>query len=358
VEPRPALRELERAILRQDTELELAVRALPQSKRRRRIAWSAVALGAAIAALAAVLVVARGGDSAPFNPGNAVAVIDARSGHVDRQIPMGINPGPIAADSESVYVVNYFDGSLRRVDARNGYAVARAMPLGTGYTALTSIADVGGTCWVAESVSRTVIRFNSFGMIDRVRLPVAAGDSADTADPLRLAVGGGRVWIVRSGVSRLVTVDAERNVVLRSAKLPAKAIDVAWGAGAVWTTSARHRGGALAKIDPRTLAIRALIPLPAVPTAVATAFGRVWVALASLDEVVAVDPRTGVVVQTATVHGGPIDLASGGGSVWVATGHGASVVELDGHTARVLRTVSLPESVRSVAVSNGKVWVA
>src|SRR5262249_22751709 len=120
IEPGPALRELEQAILRQDPALGAVAGTPPPIAPRPRRRWPVLATGVALAAaaVAAAVVSTRGHSSnvkAVAVKAHSVAVIDPKRNTVVADIPTGGYPGPLAADRSYVYVCNIGDATVSRI---------------------------------------------------------------------------------------------------------------------------------------------------------------------------------------------------------------------------------------------------
>jgi YVTN family beta-propeller protein len=122
VEPGPALRARHEAILHQDPALDASASVEPSAvggqRKRRRARWAVVGgLGAlvAAAAVAAVIVLPRGGPSITVAP-NSVAVIDPARNAVTRAITVGARPSDISAGAGGVWVANLDDDSVSKID--------------------------------------------------------------------------------------------------------------------------------------------------------------------------------------------------------------------------------------------------
>ena len=88
-------------------------------RRRRRLMYAGSALIGVLAAAVAIPVFALGqggtGSSANVAP-NSLAVIDAHSNRVVAAVPVGVLPSAVAAGAGSVWVANYGDESVSKVD--------------------------------------------------------------------------------------------------------------------------------------------------------------------------------------------------------------------------------------------------
>jgi DNA-binding beta-propeller fold protein YncE len=119
--------------------------------------------------------------------------------------------------------------------------------------------------------------------------------------------------------------------------------DVTVGAGAVWAAGSlcteSGNEGVLFRVDPRSDAVVATIPLDCVhdlstpdcfPSDVAADESGVWVTLEhdpTAGEVVRIDPQTNAVTARIRVQGWPRDVVVGEGAVWVFV-----LTEFDGET--------------------------
>jgi DNA-binding SARP family transcriptional activator len=118
IEPGPALRELEQAILRQDPALGVPASPPAPIAMRIRRRWPLLAGAAALAGIALAGVLASGHSAtakAVVVRPHSVAVIDPSKNALVKDIPVGGYPGPLAADEEFVYVCNIGDATVSRI---------------------------------------------------------------------------------------------------------------------------------------------------------------------------------------------------------------------------------------------------
>ncbi len=124
-------------------------------------------------------------------------------------------------------------------------------------------------------------------------------------------------------------------------------------------SSANVAPNSLAVIDARSDRVVGAVPVGALPSAVASGAGSVWVANIDDRTVSRVDPASLSVPHTIPVPSTPTGLAVGLGSVWVANGVAGTVSRLDPGTDRVLATTSVTQVTAggSVTTGGGFVWV-
>ena len=92
-------------------------------------------------------------------------------------------------------------------------------------------------------------------------------------------------------------------------------------------------GSSVSRIDPRTTAVVAKIPVGNGPSGIATGAGAVWV-VNSLDATVSrIDPETNTVVQRIDVGNEPAGIAYTPCFVWVANRGDGTITKIDARAA-------------------------
>ena len=354
IDPSPALRQLEKAILVQDPSLQLSG---PPRRRpaRRRPPWRLVAVAGLVVAgsLAAGLVLAtRGGHAKPLGAvsPNSVAVIDPKTNRVVAQVPVGKRPVAVALGDGAVWVANADDQTVSRIDPRTR-AVVDTIHLGA---AVSDLSVGSGAVWVANGNDATLTRIDT--RFDTVQEAITLGGAA-TPYPVPafgVAAGAGGVWVT-SGAHLVLRVDPSTDENVARTTVALGPASVAVGAGGVWVASATR----LSRIEPRTNAVTASVNVPGTG-GVATGRGYVWVIVPGelRGEIWRFDPNSVTPTATVPVGSQPTGLAVGDGSVWVANGGDGTVSRVDPFTAEVLATIKLGLRPVDVAVGEGAVWVA
>src|SRR6188472_2360594 len=115
------------------------------------------------------------------------------------------------------------------------------------------------------------------------------------ADPHRLDVGDGSVWVANRGADTVSRIDLATQAVVATVNVGASPLSVAVGEGSVWV--ANNLGDSVSRIDPRTNRAVHTIAVGKAPRGVAVGAGSVWVTVGKLDELVRIDPGTGKVVN-------------------------------------------------------------
>src|SRR5581483_6398016 len=316
LEPGPALRQLEQAILRQDASLEL-VRAsrLPRGRRRALVAASAFALAAGTAAAGVVL--ASGGTESsgaqPLVEPGALALVSARSGKLVREVRVQ-SPVRTAFGGGALWAVSA-TGTLTKIEPASGRVLAA---VNTGAAKPCGLAVGEGAVWVTDCTSRLLARVDPVhGLVRRITLPRFRGPSESS--PHEVALGAGSVWVEQGDMNP------------------------SW----------------LVRLDPATGRVRQRIRIPEVGAdALASGVGALWVASGYKGHLTRIDSATGRITGTIrSLPGNMCCVAVGGGFVWAATGPDRKLWKLDEHGI-VLASIPLPASPETVAYADGAVWIA
>jgi DNA-binding beta-propeller fold protein YncE len=116
----------------------------------------------------------------------------------------------------------------------------------------------------------------------------------------------------------------------------------------------RIAGNAAAKIDPDTGKLTSVVTLPAIPIAIASGEGSIWVAEQG-GVVSKIDPRTGH-VQNIPVGQGLVGIAVSPRIVW-ALSRGGEVTPIDARTGVTGAPIEIPVGMTRIAFGEGGVWV-
>ena len=329
VEPGPALRELQSAILRQAPELAPAPRAWPRPARPPRRQLVLLAVGGVLlagAAVAAALLAAGGSQRARLGA-NAVAVIDLEDGSVQHAVDVGPSPSHLAAGKRALWVTNADGRSVSRIDLEDR-AVRQTVNVGHGPAGLV-VAD--GFAWIANSRDGTVSRVDE--KTNQVVQSIPVG-----ANPTGVAAGLGAVWVANSGEQTISHLDP-RTGRERRLDVDAEPTELAVGAGGLWMTSSSAH--TVMQIDPDSGRALQSIPVGAGASGIAVTDGAVWVANSHDSTVSRIDPATGTVLRTIAVGNGPDSIAAGPGGVWVGERFGGYVDRIDPGSNRVVDRIAL-----------------
>ena len=325
-----------------------AAAAMPFWKRR---AVLALLLGLVVAAGIAAVVVARGGSDGGLRAiqPNHVGVIDPQTNTLVAEVPVGNQPGPIAAGAGSLWVGNLQDRTLTKIDPARRTA--------TGLTTLdnrtpTGIAVGLGAVWVAHGVRGDVSRVDpQFGQVTDV---TSAGGAAFGSPFGSVAVGAGSVWSVFAD-STLARLDAAGDVLGRGAagSLPA---GIAVAGDSVWVTNSGDATVQRFSVKSFDQGPVRVFNVGEAPTGIVYAEDAIWVACTGDDVVWRIDPSSAATLQIP-VGDGPSAVAGGSGSIWVANAAAGTVSRIDPRTNTVVETIDVVNAPAGIAAADGYLWV-
>jgi class 3 adenylate cyclase len=246
-----------------ETELPPVPAAAPLPKRRVRTRplLLGIALAAALVAALVAVVLARGDDAQPVVVApNSVAVIDPSKNEVVDAIGVGDSPGPIAAGSGSVWVVNLNDRTLTKIDpAARSVVQSIGLHVGSGLaTPSLLIAAAGDDVWV-WACHQSLFRVDSRSGQVAEELEIFRNSGAYSGYSCALAAEPGAAWVpmdYRPPAEyrpEVLHVDAPTDTpAYISDRFPVPAPEDAYrsamtiGAGSIWV--ADHDGGAVRRI--------------------------------------------------------------------------------------------------------------
>jgi YVTN family beta-propeller protein len=355
IEPGPSLRELERAILRQEaSEVKrrpASAAVMPHPPDRRASSWRRMTV-AALSCIAAAgllgVVLQRSlddpGPTAGRATGHSVAVLDSTSGGIVAEAGIPGSPADVTRGAGAIWVSQSEDRSVLRLDPESR-RVEQTIAVGRGPSALVIGA---GDLWVANALDGTVSRIDP--ELNRVVDTIPVGDGASS-----LAFGRGSLWVANTRADELVQVDGLSGQVLARTALPAGPTGVAYAAGAAWVSS--EAVGKVFRIvtDSRDIAE---INVGTGPTGIAARRDAIWVANTLDGTISRIDPAKRAVTTTLPVGNGPLDVSLGPASVWVANEFDGTVSRIDAGEGEVVETIQTGDRPQGVEAGSGQVWVA
>ncbi len=339
--------------------LGLTAPAAPSVRRRRslrlrrprgRLAALLGAVGAGLVA-AALAVFVLGQDAAPIVilP-NSVALIDAETGEVTAQIPVGIRPGPVAVGGGSVWVGNLQDRTLTRIDERQREAVGT---ISLGNRTPTGLAVGRDAVWVAHGLRGQLSRVEpQFGEVTTIDVAATAFGSPNGT----VALGGGAVWVV-FGDSTLARIDPAAFRKTGSTFAGAQPAGVVVGGDSVWVVNSGD--ATIHRFSPSTFEQGPLrtTNVGRRPSGIAYGESAIWVTNTADDLVTRIDPGTASSLLTIPVGDGPTSIAVGAGAVWVANTDAGTISRIDPSTNEVVRTLDVGNRPSGISVSDDVLWV-
>ncbi|HZS60792.1 MAG TPA: ABC transporter substrate-binding protein [Gemmatimonadaceae bacterium] len=184
---------------------------------------------------------------------------------------------------------------------------------------------------------------------------VAAGVELP-ASPAALTAAGA-LWLADPDNGRVDRIDAKTGAIVAPIPVGGQPASIVSGGGAIWVAGAVSRS--VSRIDPATDTVTQKIRLAGGKTS-ALAFGRgaLWVADQVDHALIEIDPSTGSPEQTFTVDVQPTGLAVGEQAIWVADSEADVVAEVDATTGQTLETIPVGNGPSALALGGGILWVA
>jgi YVTN family beta-propeller protein len=363
LEPGPALRELERAILRQELPLRPPAQVADGRVRpeRRAGARMRVALAALlIAGVAAALGLAVGREPEPALAGigaNSLGVIDADRNELVATIAVGQRPVSVAVGAQAVWVANAGDETVSRIDpaarelVENVRARADWGSVGVGRRAVWVVGRVGRSPTYQAAISRIDPDVAAVTGVARYSAISVRYDESFAIDE-----GFGAVWATAGW--RLLRLDRDGRL-QGTIDAFSSARGLAVGEGAVWVGDIAHPvsgNSIVSRVDPGTNRVAAKVPVAAEVASIAVGAGAVWVA-SDDGTLTRIDPVANVATATIDLGGALSDVAVADGAVWVANSGAPNVVRIDPGTNQVVATITTKTRPDAIAVGAGAVWV-
>lgn len=199
--------------------------------------------------------------------------------------------------------------------------------------------------------------------------PVVGATIAVGLYPQDVAVDANGVWVTNAGSSTLSRIDPKTNAVLSIANIEVPGTALPWavvsGFGSLWVTMVTYDDtgetpipGSVVRLDPLTGSVVSTIPVGRSPFEIGLSPDGIWVSNFSDGTVSRIDPVVNQVSATITVGGGPFGVAWGYGSIWVADETGGSVSRIDPATNTVTNTIPTVGGPEGIAAGAGSIWVA
>jgi DNA-binding SARP family transcriptional activator len=362
IEPGPALRELERAILQQDPALAARTGMLHRAGGRRILL-----IGTAVATLTTAAVgIAAATNRSPRNARieivpHSVAVIDPARNAIIAGIAVGGWPGPLAADGRYVYVSNIGDGTVSRIEPRR-----RIQFDSSSFSRAIDLVAHNGDLWAANGGAPghtplgvgpgTLLHYSAGPRWQTVRVgPDVSGDEQQTT-----LAGDGRgatIWAGNADAQTVTEVDASlgrKLLTVRGVAPGGLAVVAERGTDIVWATDPlRNR---VVRIDERERRVVARIPVPNAPTRIAADARAVWVL--TRRALWRIDPTTNRLVRRIALPVVARRLTLGAGAVWVGGSNG-DVLRIDQRTSEIVARIPLGGvSTDGLIFTRGLLWVA
>ena len=293
----------------------------PRSPARRRALLLAL-VGAAVAAVALVLVLALSGEDSPEQGSPSPDGSPQQAG--------GGAQGQGDAPPDQPTLAFRLAGAVNLAPGPDGLAAA------------------SGTVWVADKRNARVVPVDEAPAT--AQEPIAVGPNPDS-----VAVGFGSVWVTNTDSNDVSRIDPASRPATDTIDVGRGPEGIAVSDEAVWV--ANGQGGSVTRIEPEGGATTASVGAGPVQLAV-TGDDSVWVTLAEADRVVELDGTTGRPTDEGVrVPGQPRGIAFDGERLWVSATTGGYLAVFDPDRPGEVTRVEGIRGPREVRFGLGAIWV-
>jgi YVTN family beta-propeller protein len=291
--------------------------------------------------------------------------------YVAATIAVGDNPSGVAVAPSGVWVTNWADLTLSRINPATN-SVLQTIDVGSATLegsvlvgmAPEAVAYGEGSLWVTllgfrfdaaadpplQLTAGSVVRLDPATGTVQATIPVGRG-------PFDIEVTPGAVWVPLGLDGAIVRIDPATNATVATIPVP-DPTGLAVGLGAVWVAC---NCGTLSRIDPATNTIVATISAQTTGAGVTTGAGSVWMSHPGYKgradgSISRIDPATNAVVANVVVGEDPEAIAFGGASVWVGLNGAPTVVQVAGPGYSAAKQIAVAASVYAIAATDHEVW--
>ena len=275
------------------------------------------------------------------------------------RIAVGRLPMDVAIAPNGVFVTDWADNTLSRIDPATSQVLQTVSLTLPGNAGPEAIAFGDGSLWVTtieldasdNPLPGTLERVNPTTGQQQATVPIGRG-------ALDVEVSPGAVWVTGYEDNAVLRIDTATNTVAATIPVPGGPVGLAFGAGSLWVSS---DDGKVARIDPATNSIVTTIATQDSGGFVAFGGGAVWMTNGGHEgqadgRLTRIDPATNGVTASITVGAWPRRLAYAGGSVWIGLNDAPTVVRVSATTNAILNRVTVDDDVYSIAATDHAVW--
>jgi DNA-binding SARP family transcriptional activator len=343
LEPTPALRELERAILTHDPALTPSTPPAARRRRHGRIGIAIAGAGALLAAAAAIAISFAVGGGAPVSLPHSVGVVALNSGRLIADTGFASGPDAVAVGGGSVWIGSRTQQTVLRIDP-----VTRRVTETIGVVTDVRALAVGfGELWAAGGSRLTKIDLTT-GAVQATIVP-AAHRGTVTA----VAVGTRGVFATFSG-GAVVQVDPWTGKTIRRVRVPAPATGVAIDGDSVYVTSGGR--GAFTTVGPTGLTTT-VRTLGSASDPVVAHDHSVWILAGTADRSLWRNSGIGFNPVEIPTTQGLVSLADVPDHIWAAADSG-ELLEIDQSTQKTVHVVNLGRAATALVARGNVLWVA
>lgn len=279
--------------------------------------------------------------------------------YVAGTLSVGQSPSGVAVDATGVWVTNWWDNTLSRINPATNTVQAVVQLALTGTEGPEAITTGAGSLWVTTTeytpddttLAGSIVRIDPTTGTTQATIPGGRG-SYD------IAFGFGSIWVPNFDDNAVVRIDPATNQVVATVSI-IEPSGIAVDANGVWVVD--HSGNVV-KIDPATNMPGTPIHTLSTGGFIAAGGGSLWVTNpgsfdAADGSLSRINSATGLLVGSVTVGARPQEVVYAGGSVWVGLGGASSVVRVNPANNTVMSTVTVSSPVYSIDATDHAVWV-
>jgi virginiamycin B lyase len=173
-----------------------------------------------------------------------------------------------------------------------------------------------------------------------------------------VAITDNSVWSGSTGPFAVHRIDPKTNQLVASVKLPGEpCAGLAAGFGAIWVPLC-GKPAMLAKVDATRNEIAATFKMPYVAEegGIAVSADSVWLVVDAKGVLARIDPATGAIKQRIKVPAGSYNPWLDGGHIWLSRADGAAVTSIDASTGTVTATIPSGQGPRFLTSGAHSVW--
>jgi YVTN family beta-propeller protein len=298
------------------------------------------------------------------------------AGQTTATIPVGVAPSAITAGHGAIWVYSDIDGTVARIDPATN-AVVATIPIATPLDpalppndllglrqARTDLATDATSVWAIKPEEQAVVRIDPQTNTVVATIPLPAKATA-------IAVDGSSLWVALFVTDSIARIDTTTGAVVATVRNVTRPAAIAVAQDAVWVTN--YNSNTVTRIDPATNQVVAQISV-AWPGAqfldpvcglcalevLANEHG-VWVSLPQENAIARIDPATNRLAAVIPVGIQPRSLASDARGVWVGHLSSTGVLLIDPATNQVVAAVpatEAPNQAAWIALWENTLWAA
>jgi streptogramin lyase len=260
--------------------------------------------------------------------------------------------GNVPFATPSVWVANYSDGTVTRLNSSTGAALGT---YGVGYSPAGVAVDGAGNVWITNMGANTVSKLNGAN-------GSTLGTYAVGSSPAGVAVdASGNVWVANTGANTVSKLNGSSGAILGTYIANSQPNGIAVDAsGDVWVTNSGQYNATVTRLNPRTGGIVGTYTVGTSPFGIAVdASSHVWVTNLADSTVTKLNGATGSTLATYSVGNSPAGVAVDAcDDVWVASEGSGTVTKIRGSDGVTLGTYDVGNVPFGVSVDAfGNIWV-